>query len=274
VVTDNGTTSVSVQYNGYDDTDVSRTSLSKNYTGLTAPPTPGGQSGSWTLRFADEFTGTTLSTGNWRSGSFPWGDRWIPSNTNEREWYDPAAVTVSSGTCKITAHAQADVTVPAQTWRSGLIHSQKRFDFVYGFAEARMMLPTALGVWPAFWMAPSDESWPPEIDIMEAYGSDAANIYASNFHYDIGAGATNVGAQDHTLSSSRVNWHTYGMRWTPTQITFWADNTLVRTVTTGTAGARNVPMYLLLNLAISDSQGGMPGSDQVMEIDYVRVWEG
>lgn len=275
-VTDSGGASISVQFNGYDGTDTSRASLLKTYSGLTAGPSPTGPGGTWTLVFADEFTGSAVSTSNWRSGSLPWGDLWISSNSNEREWYDAAAATVSSGTAKLTATAQTHGTFTTQTYRSGMIHSQKRFHFVYGFAEARMKLPTALGVWPAFWMAPSDESWPPEIDIMEAYGSDPAAVYASNFHYDIGGGATNVGAQDHTLASTRTDWHVYGMRWTPTAITFWADGTLVRTVTTGVAGARNVPMYLLLNLAVSDSQGGLSSGDypQVVEIDYVRVWEG
>ena len=36
------------------------------------------------------------------------------------------------------------------------------FVFTYGYAEARIQVPAGHGLVPAFWLAPTDHSWPPE----------------------------------------------------------------------------------------------------------------
>ncbi|MBT8155917.1 family 16 glycosylhydrolase [Epibacterium ulvae] len=59
-------------------------------------------------------------------------------------------------------YAVGEITT-AHTW------SQK-----YGYFEVEARLPRGKGRWPAFWMTFAGLGWPPEIDVMEAYG---AGIY-------------------------------------------------------------------------------------------------
>ena len=62
------------------------------------------------------------------------------------------------------------ITIP---FVRGRLHS--RMKFRYGWFEAKVKLPKGKNLWPAFWLTGA-RSWPPEIDIFEAY-SDESNQY-------------------------------------------------------------------------------------------------
>ncbi|HEX9016719.1 MAG TPA: family 16 glycosylhydrolase, partial [Chloroflexota bacterium] len=71
-----------------------------------------------------------------------------------------------------------------------------------------------------------------------------------------------------------TGFHTLGMQWSPSQITWYVDGKVVKTFT-NTAGIPAKPMYILLNLAIDgnnppDSSVTFP---KVYQIDYVRAWQ-
>jgi len=51
----------------------------------------------------------------------------------------------------------------------GLIHSKESWR--YGWFEASIKLPEGQAYWPAFWLSGA-HSWPPEIDIFEAYSHE------------------------------------------------------------------------------------------------------
>ncbi|HEX9016730.1 MAG TPA: discoidin domain-containing protein, partial [Chloroflexota bacterium] len=147
-------------------------------------PSPSGASGSWNLVFDDEFSGSTLDSTKWTT-CYPWAN---PStgctNTgnNELEWYMPSGVSVSNGVLNLTATNQPSGGKP---YTSGMVSSApNRFSYQYGFIEARVKLPAGKGMWPAFWTLPSDQSWPPEVDVMEMW-SDPTAIYM-NDHWSSG----------------------------------------------------------------------------------------
>lgn len=56
----------------------------------------------------------------------------------------------------------------------GKISTGATWGQTYGYFEIRAEVPTGLGHWSAFWLAPSGLGWPPEIDIFEAYGAGLA----------------------------------------------------------------------------------------------------
>lgn len=62
----------------------------------------------------------------------------------------------------------------------GLITSKESFK--YGIFKAEIKLPKEKNLWPAFWLC-GENSWPPEIDIMEAFTNDKYDDYRGRFFF-------------------------------------------------------------------------------------------
>ena len=63
-------------------------------------------------------------------------------------------------------------------YTSGAVHTKGKFDFLYGKAEMRAKLPAGQGIFPAFWMmTDKDDTWLPEIDIMEMLGHQPDKVW-------------------------------------------------------------------------------------------------
>ena len=122
------------------------------------------------LLWADEFSGTALDEAKWNyqlgtgcdEGICGWGN-------NELQYYKQENVTLSNGVLQITAKKER---VRGSAYTSGRINTSAKGDWTYGRFEALIKLPEGGGLWPAFWMLPTDNvygGWPEsgEIDIME-----------------------------------------------------------------------------------------------------------
>jgi len=172
----------------------------------------------------------------------------------------------------------------------------------YGKFEMRAMIPYGTGTWPAFWMMPSTfkyGGWPDsgEIDIMEHVGYDM-NVVHGTIHTERFAGSNGRGGSttslitDGTITSIDVanEFHTYGIIWDETSITWYYDGYEFASVgynpyLTGTTSYDTTvdwpfdqSFYLILNLAIGGNWGGVEGVDALIfpatyTIDYVRVYQ-
>jgi len=150
---------------------------------------------------------------------------------------------------------------------SGLITTQPSFAQTYGYFEMRAELPQGRGLWPAFWMLPHDESWPPEIDIVESIG-DPSHIYMSAHSKITGTASVEAHITAHAF-------HTFAVSWDPRQLIWYVDG--VEAARTQTPGDMHKPMYLLANLAVG---GNWPGTPETSErfpaklmIDYIRAYK-
>lgn len=227
-----------------------------------AGPQPNGIGGTWELQFQDEFDGNSLDLSKWRPNWLAGSDTAItkPVNGLEKSCYDPKQVSVADGELRLTAEKRT-----CQSWQyaSGLIQSNGKFNYTYGYAEARMWLPAGKGLWPAFWT--NGQNWPKdgEIDVLEAYGDDEATYH---YHYSCGSGDCGPGGGK-VISGATSGWHTYAVYWEPGKITWYYDGKEVWKYTTGVI---SVPHYLIANLGIDGTNAPLPAT---LRVDYIRVWK-
>jgi beta-glucanase (GH16 family) len=181
---------------------------------------------------------------------------------------------------------------------SGLLISDGRFTFKYGYIEGRFKLPASRGAWPAFWLLSDEPSlggpakaheWPPEIDIFEFMGhwtnkfdstlittkgrSDRVNDWTLRYHqagFDISK-----------------DFHSWGCEWSAQEVVFVFDGKIWARGKTPPSMRRS--MYILINLAVGGKwyseemsktstpckpwevdESSMPWK---LECDYVRVYQ-
>ena len=72
------------------------------------------------------------------------------------------------------------------------------------------------------------------------------------------------------VSGATAGWHTYAADWEPGSLTFYYDG---RQVWRTTTGVTNQPMYLILDLAASNTISPPVIVPATMRVDYVRVWQ-
>ena len=147
----------------------------------------------YTLTFDEEFNSLSIS----QDASTIWSDirrhsrmsLYADIGFGDSAFVDPASginpFSLQNGALDITAvPAGPDIVGPGQ-WASGLITTQYTFAQQYGYFEVRAMLPSDVGVWPAFWMLPASGAWPPELDVFEAYGGpwDIGTVHTSTDVY-------------------------------------------------------------------------------------------
>lgn len=244
--------------------------------GLIDPATPAGvqpdgQTG-FTLVFSDEFAGSSLNTAKWAT-SYPDTPFWNATtpgghltNTSEPQAYDPSGITFPGGSImRFTMRNQS--TVAGLPYTSGMVTSFPSFNPLYGYFEARMKLPDSTGSWPAFWMDPTDQVWPPEIDIMENWGRESFNTIISQGSIH-SSGNT---AEQYSVASGVSSWHTYACDWRNGQCRWYVDGTLTKTVNSATIPAKQ--MYLICNLAGDKDTDPLPGVLPFSaDVDYIRAW--
>ena len=243
------------------------------------------------LVFADEFNGTALDTQVWEYmigngqnyGLAGWGN-------NESQYYTslPSNINVSGGTLNIIARQQSYM---GYNYTSARIRTINNLDFTYGKVEASMKLPSTQGIWPAFWMLPTNSpygGWAAggEIDIMESV--NIADTIHGTIHY---------GGQwpNNTLSGGTYSpgtdfsqgFHTYTMEWEPNTIRWYVDGNLYRSLSRSNWFSSNAPgndrapfdnaFHLLFNCAVGGNWPGYPNGSstfpQQFQIDWVRVYQ-
>jgi beta-glucanase (GH16 family) len=232
--------------------------------------------------WSDEFDGTALDTTRWSydiGNGCPnlcgWGN-------NEQQYYTdaPENIKVENGLLVITGREES---IGGEDYSSAKIKSQWKGDFRYGRFEARMKFPTTQGVWPAFWMLPTESVygiWPRsgEMDIVEMIGSNpgqAVGTVHTGMPYAYNSGYYN-------LPPGQIfadNFHVFAMEWEPDSITWFVDGIQYHQLTPGDIGPWapfQEDFYLILNLALG---GNWPGPvdattilPQTLEVDYVRVY--
>jgi beta-glucanase (GH16 family) len=225
----------------------------------------------------DTFAWSPTGSQRWMT-RFPYGGTAQRTLTaQEDEYYSDASVGVDpfrlrDGLLDITAALGPNRG--GKPYTSGLITTYRSFKQLYGYFEMRAKLPTGPGLWPAFWLLPADNSWPPEIDIFEVLGKDPTTLFVSVHTRETGR-HTSITTPVHTADLSQ-DFHVYAVDWEPDTVTWYLDDHEVAQMPT--PGDMHKPMYLLVNLAVGakDSWPGPPDDRTKfpvhMLIDWIRVY--
>ncbi|GAA5185491.1 hypothetical protein GCM10025771_41450 [Niveibacterium umoris] len=214
---------------------------------------------------------------------------------DERQYYAAERARnarVEGGRLVIEAHRETldPASFPdygGQAYTAARLLSRNAGKWTYGFFEVRAKLACGRGTWPAIWMlsAPPATQWPDdgEIDIMEHVGYEPGVVHGSVHtkacYHSIGTHKT---AQTRFADACDA-FHRYQLLWTPQRITIGVDDRAYFQFRNDGTGDRatwpfDKPQYLLLNMAVGGTWGGLKGIDDAafpanMEIDYVRVYQ-
>lgn len=212
-------------------------------------------------------------------GGSGWGNNELQYYTN-----DLKNAQVSDGVLKINALKEEK---EGKGYTSARLVTKFKGDFLYGRIEAKAMIPSGTGTWPAIWMLPTDweyGGWPAsgEIDIMEHVGYDPGVIHISThceaYYWRLGNQKTAVKKVDDVFNS----FHTYRVDWTPDYINGYIDDELIFSNSNEKSGYKAWPFdkrfHILLNVAVGGDWGGIKGVDDsvfpaTMTVDYVRYYK-
>ncbi len=232
-------------------------------TTTTAPAggmaAPAGYSASQ-LVFDDQFSGTSLDTSNW----FPGLDTGGPTGygatgtTTHETYFSPSQVSVDNG---LNLGLAYDPTYASLGWTTvgGCVTS--KWSITGGYVQVRAKMPDAsAGQWPAIWLVPTNQSDPPEIDMMEdgflpdetgAPAGTSPNLdYAPNYHEPDGTTPLQFEPGANWWSTDLMQWNTYGMRVDPAAgtVKFYLNGNLIATQV---GAVPDIPWTLILWNAFS-----------------------
>jgi beta-glucanase (GH16 family) len=253
--------------------------------GTATPPT----STTWRQTFGDEFDTTTLDESKWNTymdfagarGKYQHNDAYLSYALEKNIVLD------GDGTLKLRADKETVVgTDPVGTWdySEGFIASHDKFYQRYGYWEICARYPAGKGLWPAFWTAAQNRTWPDEFDIAEWFGGGRTEVPSGEpvmFMGHVKGGSWNRQnwyGEFVPGTAPTEGWHTYGLEWRNGYAAYYIDGVKHHEV----AGDDKVPvdsMYLILNSGVTgrDNLGGPPDDTTVwpndFQVDYVRVYQ-
>ena len=235
------------------------------------------------LTFDDEFATLNISDQN---GA---GTKWY-THTVQCCLYDTdnpstptymAGITAPAGQDPYSLVAGGGLDVRLQktngAWYSGVLATVdskgQGFAQQYGYFEMKAKFPAGLGTWPAFWLlnqnALTKGATAGEIDVVEGYMQFPTTV-TTTLH-DWAPPATTPGFKQATTANLSNGYHTFGMLWTATTMTFYCDGVTLYSMPT--PSVMNQPYYPILDLGLG---GGWPTAQTPQQSDmlvqYVRVY--
>jgi hypothetical protein len=210
-----------------------------------SPPGANALSG-FTRVYSTDFKGSALPSGWDPYSGEPGGDAGAQ--------FSPSALSVANGMLNVNAIQQGGEWVTGGVCDCGV-------SMTYGavFVRSRMTGSGPTGV-QLLW--PDSNAWPPEIDFNETLGGTSSTT--ATVHY---TSANEIVHQ--TFNIDMTQWHTWGVIWTPTSVTYTVDGKVWGS-DTNVASIPIVPMHLSLQSQTWCASGwACPTTPQSMQVDWV-----
>jgi hypothetical protein len=267
----------------------------------SSPAGPTAPHGGWSVKFSDDFPGTSLNRSKWFPGFGPHYDTSSPNTSGanadgsggapsgEFQLYTPGNVTVSNSSAALTLKAQSITGDPDDThysYTSGCLctyavgGTSPGYSFNGGtrtVVSASIKIPPAFtGSWPAFWCTGPFDGWLYEVDIFELY--DSTVNPQQNLHYTTGGAPycnAQAGPYSHYVSSSSLAnaFHVYSADINANgqgRTDFYIDGTRITSLT---AAGYGTEMFIFLNLALNSASPPHSSLPASMYIDWVAVYQ-
>jgi beta-glucanase (GH16 family) len=244
-----------------------------------------------TTLWEDDFSGSTLNSSAWETqlgdgcdqgaGMCGWGN-------SEEQSYQADNLSIANGILTIEARKQRIKSTQYTSGRIRTSNMPESGEWAFGRFEARMKVPDGQGMWPAFWMLPTNpaQAWPMsgEMDIYESVGQSANMAYGTIHYGQPWPDNSHQGGQMLMQPGKwSDNFHIYAMEWEQDEIRWYVDNVLYSTKTRNDVLPEDWPFdgrnnfHLILNLAVGGTWGGVVDDSalpQQLQIDYVKVYGG
>ena len=250
------------------------------------PPTDG----DWVQTFNDDFDGSSVDLTKWNNTGPNYWDKithWSKDNS-----------IVADGLLKIrfekkTGFQNDDPKQKQNDFACGYLDTFEKLTQRYGYFETRLKLPTAPGLWPAFWMMPdrgpnqpgekpgskaircSTANGAMEFDIMEhldIWGPYRFNIAMHWDNYGKDHKATGTGKI--YVKPDKDGFITCGLLWLPGQAIYYCQGEEIGRWED--ARVSNVPGYLMFTMPNGGWDGNVLDGSHLPDdlvVDYVRVWQ-
>jgi beta-glucanase (GH16 family) len=214
-----------------------------------APPSASALA-NYSQTYVTDFSGSSLPTGwNVFKGQ--------PGGDPGAQW-GAAHVSVSGGILSLNTYQENNAWVTGGVCQCGQAQTYGAY-----FVRSRV---TGAGPTNVELLWPSDGSWPPEIDFNETGGQTQGT--SATVHWS----ASNAQDQRTTDGVDMTQWHTWGVIWTATTITYTLDGAVWGTVTKSSE-IPTIPMTLDLTQQTWCSSGfACPTTPQSMQIDWVAEY--
>jgi hypothetical protein len=210
----------------------------------------------WRLTYSTDFPGDSLPSGWGAYSGEPGGDpdgNWEQSNA-----------TVGNGALHLlaTPSSQAGVAYYGTTQTYGMYLVRMKGD-----DEPDLSINNIAILWPA-----QQGTWPPEVDFYEDGGGTRQGFSAS-LHAG-SDGNDNPVIHSSAPSNNGTEWHTYGVQWTPSSITYTIDGRAWGSVSRSSVGSGQWPSIpMILTLQSQNQAHSQPsGTIETMTVAWVAIY--
>lgn len=238
--------------------------------------------GDWVQTFRDEFDGDTIDQSKW---SFYGENYWDKQTTH----FSKDNTVIGGGVVRLRlekkrGHHNDDPRRFQSNYATGFLQTRGKFTQRYGYFESRMKLPTAPGLWPAFWMMPDRGKAPGggstadggmEFDIMEHLTRWGPRRYNIAMHWDgYGKDHKSVGTEGIYCRPDKDGFITAGLLWLPGKAVYYCNGKEV--ARWENPRISSVPEEMMFTLPAGGWDNDWLDDARLPDdfvIDYVRVWQ-
>ncbi len=255
--------------------------------------------GDWTMTFDDEFNAPDIDLHKWNIYGHNYWDKRTHFSKDDLILKDGKAILHYE---KKTGPHNDGVTPPddkngvgTTDYATGFLNTFGKFTQRYGYFESRMKLPTAPGLWPAFWLMPDRGKTSGsryrigtgkqpedgngvggmEFDIMEflsGWGPDRFNIAMIWDGY--GKDKKNLDCELNYYKPDKDGYVTVGLLWTPGSAVYYINGS--EALRWENPRVSDVEEYIMYDM-VTGGWSNTPFDDTKLPddfyIDYVRVWQ-